>query len=380
MTSKRVEEHILPEAFIGTKRSIVSIHFGSSGSGKKAYIQAGLHADEAPGYLVADRLLQLLTEADNRGEITGEIILVPVANPIGLSQWNTDTVRGRFDDTNLINFNRQYPDVGEAVAEKIQGKLSSDADQNIALIRQAFREELAALTPGNEAATLKHQLLTLACDADIALDLHCDCQASVHIYTGTPLWPAARDLTAQLGAEATLLAEDSGDGPFDEACSKIWWELSAKFPNHPIPTACLSATVELRGTADTAPDQVEKDAMNLFIFLQRRGFVKGSCPEVPPLRHGATPLEGVDYIAAQDAGVLMYHKGPGDVIAKGDLIAELVKPAGVIGESTKVEIRSKTSGVLFARNSDRFARPGKIVAKVAGATPLAGKGKNLLTI
>ena len=380
MTTKKVQEHVLPQSFIGSRRSIVSIHYGQVEMGRKVYIQAGLHADEAPGYLVADRLLQLLDEADRRGEITGEIVVVPVANPIGLSQWNTDTVRGRFNDTDTINFNRSYPDLVDGVEKRIKGKLTENASQNILLIREASRAELATQSPENEAGYLKVLLLSLAFDADIVLDLHCDFQAVLHIYTGTPLWPEARDLSAQMGAEATLLATDSGDLPFDEASSKIWWDLAARFPDFPIPPACFASTVELRGTADTAPEQVERDAANLYTFLQRRGFLAGQAPDIPVLSHEATPLEGVDYIKSEDAGILMYHRNPGELISRGDLIAELVKPAMADSDGCKIEIRSNSAGVLFARSSDRFARPGKIVAKVAGAEVIPGKGARLLTI
>ena len=40
---------------------------------------------------------------------------------------------------------------------------------------------------------------------------------------------------------------------------------------------------------------------------------------------------------------------------------------------------SPTEGILFARLSDRFARPGRILAKVAGQKPLKEPGENLLT-
>lgn len=40
-------------------------------SGRKAYLQAGLHADEFPGMLVLHILTRLLTEAEARGRLTG---------------------------------------------------------------------------------------------------------------------------------------------------------------------------------------------------------------------------------------------------------------------------------------------------------------------
>ncbi len=379
MTTKKVQEHLLPISAVGTERKIISVHFGSDKSGVKAYIQAGLHADEAPGYLVASRLLELLDQADAAGRISGEIIVVPVANPIGLSQWGTDIIQGRFDATNNINFNRRYYDLTDEIAKKIDGLLGADAKKNIELIRRCTGEILAAKQSVTEAEALKLLLLTLSHDADIVLDLHCDHQALLHVYMGTALWPDGADLSAQLGAGVTLLADNSGDTPFDEANSKQWWELAEKFPGFPIPPACLSATVELRGVADTEPEMTEMDALNLYLFLQRRGLIDGDKVPVPLLSAEATPLQGVDYIIATTAGILSFLKKPGDVVVKGEVIAEVSNPMKNGGRGEKIPIASKTSGVFFARCADRFARPGKIVAKVAGAEPLEGKGTNLLT-
>ena len=375
---KRVD-HQLPPSSIGTRRSLAAIHFGTPASGRKAYIQAGLHADEPPGMLVAVRLMELLAKAEDEGKIEGEIIVVPIANPIGLDQWNTESIQGRHDRRDNINFNRNHLELAELAAEKLTGKLSGDPQANVRIIRETISKLVAEIQPRGETAALKHLLFSLAHDADIMLDLHCDFEAVMHVYTGTALWPDARDLSAQMGAMATLLADDSGGAPFDEATSKIWWLLAERFPDTPIPPACLAATVELRGAGDTFPHQTEEDAANLFTFLQRRGFIAGEIAPLPALLHEATPLAGVDYIQATTPGILSYYKEPGEAIGKGEVIALVTDPLAEPGTEQE-KIVSRTSGVLFARSSDRFARPGKIVAKVAGATTLASKGTQLLTL
>ena len=45
-----------------------------------------------------------------------------------------------------------------------------------------------------------------------------------------------------------------------------------------------------------------------------------------------------------------------------------------------VEVKSRTDGLLFSRNVDRFARPGRIIAKIAGAKPLCESEGDLLTL
>lgn len=357
------------------------IRYGDPSAGNKAYIQAGLHADEAPGLLVMHHLVDLLDQADSANNIRGRVTLVPVANPIGISQWRDETLQGRFDFFNNINFNRQHLDLAAQVAARVEDRLEDTPGGNVALIRGAMGDILGSMPPPpDEAAYLKHQLLSLAFDADIVLDLHCDSQAVMHVYLGTPLWPDAADLPAQLGAEVTLLAEDSGVTPYDEACSRVWWQLAERFPKRPIPPACLAATVELRGTADVSHAQAMQDAQNIFWFLQRRGFVGGSAPEVPTLRNQATPLRGVAHVKAPAPGVVVFMRAPGDRVERGEAVAEVVNPLAEGSDDRITAVCSDIDGILFSINSDRYARPGRTLAKIAGTVPIKEKGEDLLTL
>ena len=377
---KTVETRVLPQVSPGTRRSLKILHYGQPGARPKAYLQAGLHADEAPGYPVLHALVQKLDRAATQGAIKGEIIVVPAANPIGLGQWRDDMLHGRFDFVNSINFNRQHLDLIDRLIEAVGPKLGNDAEKNVAAIRTCTTELIAALKPDNEAATLKQVLLSLSHDADLVLDLHCDLEALMHVYIGTPLWPAAEDLSAQMGAEATLLAADSGGTPFDEANSRPWWVLAEQFPDHPIPPACLAATVELRGFSDIEPEMIEHDSDNLFTFLQRRGFIDGEPGRLPTLINGATPLTGVDYVKASSAGIIIYLKKLGDRVVKDEPIARILNPLPEKDDQQLVEVKSRTDGLLFSRNVERFARPGKIIAKIAGSEPLTEAEGNLLTL
>lgn len=377
---KSVEHIRLPSASPGTKRTITILRYGKPGARPKAYLQAGLHADEAPGYIVLHHLTESLDRAADRGEILGEVVVVPAANPVGLAQWRDESLQGRFDFANSINFNRDHNDLVEALAEEIGPLLGQDPEENIGAIRSCTAKLLVDAEPHDEAASLKRLLLSLSHDSDVVLDLHCDLQALVHVYTGKSLWPDATDLSAQIGAETTLLADDSGGTPFDEANSRLWWVLAEKFPDYPIPPACLSATVELRGISDTAPDIARKDAQNLYHFLQRRGYVSGNAPDLPPLINQATPLTGVDYVKAEAPGIVTYLKMPGDFISAGETIAEIINPLPEQDSQRVCPVKSATDGLLFSINVDRFARPGRILAKIAGEKPIReGKG-NLLTL
>jgi len=380
MPTHAIETFTLPGASMGNTRALTIHRYGKGSSPQKAYLQAGLHADEAPGFLVVHHLMDRLDQLDSAGDIAGEIILVPVANPIGVNQWRDDWLQGRFDFWNGVNFNRSFPDLTPHVAERVETTLGDSPDDNIGMIRRATAKAIATLTAEDEATHLKHKLLSLAHDADIVLDLHCDYQAVLHVYMGESLWPRDQDLPAQLGAQATLLADDSGVTPFDEACSRIWFQLAKRFPKHPIPPSCLAATVELRGLADLDHRTANRDADNIITFLTRRGLIDGQAPELPALPREATHLSGVEHIKANHPGVVVFFKAAGDSVAAGDIVAEVINPLAPSSDERVVPIAASTDGIVFARSVDRFARPGRILAKIAGKRPLKATGTNLLTL
>ena len=195
----------------GGNYQLSSFHYGKPGSGKKVYIQAALHADEVPGMLVAQFLRTALAAAESDGSLQGEVILVPAANPLGLAQAIHGAPFGRFDLSTGTNFNRAYKHVAEDLKISLAGKLGADPQANVALVREHARASIADWSPATDAEALKKILLGMAIDADIVLDLHCDNEAVLHIYTGTPLAEAISPLARLMGAHAVLLALDAGE-------------------------------------------------------------------------------------------------------------------------------------------------------------------------
>lgn len=364
----------------GTERSLSVLRFGVEGARPKAYFQASLHADELPAMLVANHLVERLKRAAEADAMRGEVVVVPVANPIGLGQFVQGHAMGRFALAGAGNFNRHFPDLDEALDDDVVQRLGEDAQTNVCIVRAALEQALDDMQPTDEVACLRHTLLALAIDADIALDLHCDSESVMHLFLGTPLWPDAADLSAQLGSRATLLATESGGHPFDEAVGGPWWSLAERCPQFPVPPACLSGTVEFRGRDDVDEALAAADADNLYRFLQRRGVIDGDPGPLPEALCDATPLEGADLIRSPVAGVIAYEKEPGEVVAAGDVVARVVDPLNTDFTSARTALTSRCTGVLYGRTQDRLARPGKLVCKVAGSEPLPGRhAGNLIT-
>lgn len=362
---------ILPilSASPGTSRVLTVHRFGQSGARPKAYLQASLHADETPGMLVQHHLYGLLAAAEARGEIEGEVVLVPYANPIGLAQFDNATHLGRYEAGGAGNFNRNWPDLFTPIVEDLAGQLGPDAQANVETIRRALLDHLAAQEPASELHALRLILASLAADADLVWDLHCDDQSLMHLFLIPAHWPQAADLAADLQCRAVMLAEDSGGNSFDETFSTPWTRLAAHYPEHPIPAACLSATVELRGTADVDDATATADAQALFHSLQRFGVIAGSPPPAPAALCEATPLDGTDSVRSPVAGVVAYNVDLGDRVEAGDTIAWIVDPAAP-PEKARTPVTTRANGIVLSRRAHRYVRPGMAIAKVVGKDPL----------
>ncbi len=368
---RRTESYLLPSSSPGTRRELLVHRYGLPG-GKKAVIQASLHADELPGILVAQHLGALLEPA----ELLGEVVLVPYANPIGLSQVQGGNILGRYDNNSQENFNRRFVDFIPALKERLPGRLGADAIVNVRRMREEMIKILEEKAPIGELESLRWWLLRLSVDADIVLDLHCDFAAVLHMYCGTPLGWEGSDLAAELGVLANLVAEESGGNPFDEALGAPWWAIARHFPTFPVPPACFSATIELRGEADVSDSLAEQDAAAIFRFLQRRGLIAGDPGPLPSLRCEPSPLEGVQMLRSPATGLLTWKLPLGAQVRAGEVVAELVDPTATPGQP-RLSLRADLAGLLFGRVRQQMVRPGQIVAKIAGT--YAFRSGHLLT-
>jgi hypothetical protein len=358
----------------GTGRSIVFHRFGRSGSRPKAYLQAAIHANELPGAMALHHLMPMLIEADQRGRIRGEIVVVPTVNPIGLSQLVGSNHLGRYDFLGRDNFNRNWLDLSGAVAESVGGRLGRDAGDNIAMIRKAALGALAAMKPVNELQTLRVEAMKLSVDADIALDLHCDLEAVLHLFISRQDWPGpARALAADIGAAATLYNDPYPESlTFSGVHSALWARLARRYPAANIPQACLSATIEYRGQHDVNHKLGEADARNLYRFLVRRGIISGRAGALPRLKADATPMGGMDVGYCPKPGMLVYHTPKGSRVRKGDAVCEVIDPGDARGAKARTQILARTDGILFSRKPDgRLAWPGSVVYRIAGPKLLA---------
>ena len=357
----------------GTERRLLRLRYGrpvAETGGKKAYIQASIHADETPAMLTAYHLRRLLDAAEDAGQIEGEIVLMPYANPIGIAQFVNGNQLGRHAIIGDGNFNRNWPDLAAMAAEAVGPALTDDPATNVALIRKAMVAAIDALEPLKEIDHLRVALTREACTADLVLDMHCDNEALMHLFIAPQHWPSFADLAADIGARAVMTAEDSGGSSFDECNSGPWLRLAERFPDKPIPPVCEATTVELRGWADVFDELAEADAAGIFRTLQRRGYIAGDPGPLPELLCEATELRATDSLRSPKAGIIRYRVDLGAQVKTGDLIAEVMDPGAVDLATANTPIHARNDGFILSRRLDKYVYAGGTVAKVVGKEPL----------
>lgn len=344
----------------GTERRVAVLSFGATGARPKAYIQAALHAEELNGSLVIERLAARLAEAEGRGDVCGEVVLVPHANPIGLAQWQGGRHLGRFRLSDHQNFNRAFPNLSALVDGAVDG-------ETLPNLRRRLAEAAAGAEPADELDRLRRSLLARSVDGDVILDLHQEDCGILHLYQSSPEWPSGADLAAHLGAGAVILNEaDPANLSFSEANALPWIVARRRGLVGPDEMPVVT-TVELRGRNDATPERIEADADAILRFLAGRGFISGPAP-APPAPVAPSPLAAMDVGYAPFAGVVSFRVSPGERVRPGQEVARVVD----LFEGRAADIPARGAGVVFARRSQAaLVQGGDALFRIAGQDPLA---------
>lgn len=363
----------------GRSTELNYFRIGPAGAAKKVYLQAALHADEQPGILILHHLLQLLRDADNAGELNAQFVLFPMVNPLGMGDIEFGQHQGRYNRSSGVNHNRDWPVLYDALDRGLADRLGADATENISLIRSALREWAANLPQVTAFEQWRKCLTSEACDADYVFDVHCDDDALVHIFSVPQLTENMQQLANWTGAAATLLAEESGGGSFDEVWPAIWLRLAGESPDKPIPLSVVSCTLEYRGEYDTFDKLNQQDALNLYGYFQEQGLIGGELIGHKGEATAPTDLRATEYLRAPRAGLLAYCVELGDRVEKGDRVADLIQLDGEGAFVARTPLLAGTSGQVISRRSHKYVWANANVAKIVGTEVLESRRGNLLS-
>jgi predicted deacylase len=325
---------------LGVEWRIPVLKFAGTGAGApKVYIQAALHAGELPGVAALHFFIPMLEEAEKRGELMGDVTIVPKANPIGAAQYLYHELQGRFEQGSRTNFNRDFP-----------------------LVPLSARDQLTA-EPHKHLATdnLKRQLLAMALEADLVLDLHCDDESVIYSYMHQDYWPTSMDLAESFGLEAVLLS-DGESSAFEDAVS-FAWRNGDNSGRKNWADGRLSITMEFRGLRDVYGDVGRRDAEGLMSFLKRRGVVAGEPSRREPFKGAVAGLDYVQMVNAPVGGMLLFEKEVGVSVKEGERVAVIVPVPG--DPSHDVVVTAPCDGTIVTRVRNRVVRPTDNLMKIA---------------
>ena len=362
----------------GVTTELPFYRIGPADAAEKVYLQAALHADEQPGTMLLHHLLPLLRQADEQELLRARFTIVPMANPLGMANLVQRKHLGRADINTGVNYNRQWPDLFAMIRTQLSGRLGDDERFNVNLIRKTMAQWIDAQQPRSAAEQLRLFLLRESHDAEFVLDLHCDSDSLLHIFTSPELMPELQDLADWMGAAAVLTAADSGGGSFDEVLPLLYRKVAQTNPGKPVPMASATATLEYRGLADSFDHFGEQDALRMFGFLAGRGLIAADPGPKPQTEATATPFEATDIVRAPSAGLLAYRVELGERVQRGQPVADLIALDGPEAFLARTPLLAGTDGFVLSRSLRKYAARGENIAKIVGTTPLAPRRGYLL--
>lgn len=337
---------------------------------RRVHLQAALHADEQPGTMALHHLLPRLRDADASGMLQAHFTIFPSVNPLGLANRSLRHHIGRYDVETGINYNRRWPDLYPLVAERIAGKLGQDPAANIRLLRESVLDWIDEQAPATAIQQLRLLVLHSAATADIVLDLHCDDESLMHIFTSPELMPGLQDLADWMGVAATLTAEDSGGGSFDEVLPSLYRKARLANPGNPIPNGAETATLEYRGRADIFDDLGALDAENLFNFFVGRSLIAAPDQQLPHPSPAPTPFEATEVLRVTAPGLLAYRVQLGERVSKGQPVADIIAMDGPGAFLARTPVLAGTDGFVLSRLTAKYVKRGTSIAKIVGTEPL----------
>ncbi len=343
--------------------------------GKKAYLQANLHGAEIVGNGVIHQLIEFLSSLDDT-QLTGEIWLVPVCNPLGTNQRSHFFATGRYNPYDGRDWNRIFWDYEQecddlaAFAESQVNLQPYEIRHNyLARIQTSFKEQLAKINSPSGVPfreSYRYQLQSLCLDANYIIDIHGSSnQAIDYLYCFHSREESAK---AFLLPHGILMKEYDGNA-FDEAFLKPWLALEKKLAElgKPIKFDLESWTLELGSGMVMNPESVTKGVLGIKNYLAQHGIL--TIPGFPLPETGSYSINLITRSQIQEyyapmGGMIQSRVELGSEIKTGQLLYQLLV-FNTNGElPTAIDILAEADGLVFNVSTNYGVNQGEYVLSV----------------
>ncbi|GAB4185250.1 MAG: M14 family metallopeptidase [Coleofasciculaceae cyanobacterium] len=343
--------------------------------GKKAYLQANLHGAEIVGNAVIHQLIDFFMTLDDN-QMTGEIWLVPVCNPLSTNQRTHYFSTGRFNVHDGKDWNRIFWDY-EKECEDLDAFAQSQVNLDLADIRKnylerilsSFSKQLAKIhapsgLPFSER--YRYHLQSLCLDANYVIDIHSSSnQAIDYLYCFQSREESAKAFLLDYG---TLMNDYDGDA-FDEAFMKPWLALEKGLAElgKDIKFDIESWTLELGSGMQMNPDSVKKGVLGIKNYLAQKGILELSdFPLASTTSHlvNFTDKSQIKKYYAPAGGMIRSRVELGSLIKEGQLLYQLISFNKQAELPRIIDICAEADGVVFDVSTNSAVHEGEYVLSV----------------
>jgi len=359
----------------GDRLSLQVYQFQGAIPGKKAYLQSNLHGAEISGNAVIYQLIEFLRSLDS-SQLSGEIWLVPVCNPVGVSQRSHHFSPGRYNLYDGVNWNRifwDYEKQGEDILGFANSHIHLDGDTVKLNYRKAialsFVKELAKINAPScrpYSELYRYQLQSLCLDADYVLDLHSSTNQSLdYLYCFNYREESAK---AFLLDRAILFDEYDGDA-FDEAFIKPWLALEKILAQlgRAIKFDVEAWTLELGSGMEMNPESVANGLRGIKNYLASKGLLKLDgfpLPETAAHQVIFTRNNSVIKYYAPAGGMIQNRVQLGSYVKKGDRLYQILS-FNKNGEFPScVDVSAESDVFIFDLSTNQSVNQGEYVLSV----------------
>ncbi|MGB3535950.1 MAG: succinylglutamate desuccinylase/aspartoacylase family protein [Microcoleaceae cyanobacterium] len=342
----------------GDRLSLQIYQFQGTQPGKKVYLQSNLHGAEISGNAVIQQLIEFLVSLD-ASQLSGEICLVPVCNPLSTSQRSHHFSSGRYHIYDGKDWNRIFWDY-----EKTEADITAFAQSNLQLnpieikdkyrdrILQKFKQisqQIQSQSGLTYSEFYRYQLQSLCLDADYVIDLHSSTnQAIDYLYCFQARQESAKAFLLNHG----ILMNDYDGDAFDEAFLKPWLALenALKDCGKPIKFDIESWTLELGSGMIMNPQSVENGVRGIKNYLSTKKVL--NIPGFPLSETEShqillTPKNQLKRYYAPAGGMIQSRVALGTSIKKDQKIYQILS-FNKSGEIPKlIDVYAESNGLIF---------------------------------
>ena len=365
----------LLELASGDRLSIQVYKFIGKQPGKKAYLQANLHGSEIVGNAVIHQLIEFFSTLD-QSQITGEIWLVPVCNPLSTNQRHHFFSTGRFNSYDGKDWNRIFWDY-EKECHDLEVFAHSQINFEPQEIRKnylhkklaAFHKQSKSINTPSSASYSQHyryQLQSLYLDANYVIDIHSSSNQGIdYLYCFHSREESAKYFLLDCGI---LMNEYDGDA-FDEAFMKPWLALERQLAQlgKEIRFDVESWTLELGSGMQMNPESIAKGVRGIKNYLAHQGML--DLVDYPLKKTTSTEITLIEKSRIQKyyaprGGMIQARVPLGSLVQSGEELYQILSFPKTGKLPGVIDICAEVGGLVFDVSTNQAVNQGEYVLSI----------------